>query len=352
MPPETAPPPAAEAWIDDLLAQADAAEAQGAFALATAMLLRAAQATRAPSVRRRAGLALARDGRMAEAADALRSALVASPADAEVRHALGLALLALGRGPEGAALAEARFDLPRLGARKPAGFPYPEWRGGALAGKRLALFPELSLGDQLLASRYVPKLQAEGVAITLFCPPSLTRLFADSFPGAAIVAATGEVQFEDPDAWTMITSLHVTLRPGSAPPAPALRAAAENVRRGRRIALAPGALPAKAAARLAAVAPEATIMLSAESDLPQVAAQMCACDLVISADPDLTQLASGLSRPTLALAPAHDVHWSLAVGGRTQAWHPTVEVFRAGPGGQWGAAIERVAQVADRAFSS
>jgi len=330
--------PSAPAWIAPLLDQADAAEARGNPALALAILQRAA-ATRAPGLQSRLGLALARAGRLPEAARALRGALMVAADDAQIRYALGLCLVAGGRYREGARLLDARFELPGLGARKPAGFPFPEWRGEALAGKRLAVFPELSLADQVLAARFIPGLQAGGVEVLLFAPPELTRLYATSFPAATVVPAAGAVEFDEPHAWTTIGAL-IALAADSGPPPPCL--AAPSGGPGARVALAVAGLPDQAAQRLRDELPGERIEPVMDGDLAEAAAAFSGAELVVCLDGPAAQLASGLGLRTLVLAPARDPHWSFAMGPQAPLWHPTCEVFRADPRGEWSSAIERL----------
>jgi tetratricopeptide (TPR) repeat protein len=334
-------PESVPAWIPTLLADADAAEARGNPALAVALLQRAGAASPTAAVHRRLGLALVRAGRLPEAAGPLRSALVLTPQDPEVRYALGICLIALGRRREGAALAEARFDLPALGARKPAGFPFPEWRGEPLAGKRLAIFPELAIADQLLAARLVPVLQAQGADVLLFAPPALAALYGVSFPQATVLAASGAVEFDDPDAWTMIGSLLGLAAPEAPPPAAGLSVPAPTRRSGFRLALAVRGLEAGLAERLRAELPAAE-ELPDDGDLLASATTLAGADLIVCTDGPIAQLASGLGRPALVLAPARGVHWSFSMASQAALWRPQAEVFRADPKGGWDSAIERL----------
>jgi tetratricopeptide (TPR) repeat protein len=331
-------------WVDALIRDAEAAEARGNPALAIAVLQRAAAAWPVAATLRQLGLGLASAGRMAEAEAALRAALTRAPTDAETRYVLGVCQTALGRRREGAALAQARFELPRLTARKPAGFGYPEWRGEPAPGRRLVIFPEMELADQILAARFVPALLSAGMKVTLFSRPELARLFAESFPGAEVLSASGSVSFEAPDLWTMATSLVGLVAPAQPPPAPPyLRAAAVPGGDGFRVALSLDGLPDDPARRLRAELPGTPIELAESGrDLAETAAQIAGADLVICHDGVAAQLASGLGAHALVLAPARGVHWSFGMGPQAALWHPTAQVFRADPRGDWSSAVERL----------
>jgi tetratricopeptide (TPR) repeat protein len=333
--------PLPPAWMLDLLRAADDAEARGAHALAVAVLERIAAAAPSLEAQRRLGLALMRAGRPTEAAAPLRSALVQAPQDAQLRYALGLSLMAHGRFAEGARLCEARFELPPLGARKPAGFPYPEWRGEPLAGRHLAVFPELGLADQILAARFVRALIAGGTQVTLFATAELAQLFVESFPAATVLSAAGQVEFEDPDAWTMMSSL-LALAAAGVPAPPYLQVKPIGRGRGSRVALAAGDLPPDLAQRLREGLAGEVQEVAEPADLAAAAAQLAAADLVVCGDGALAQLASALARPTLALVRARDPHWSFARGPQAPLWHPTVQLFRADPRGGWNSPVERL----------
>jgi hypothetical protein len=326
-------------WIATLLAEADAAEARGNDGLAIAILRRACEA--APAIRRRLGLSLIRAGRMPEAAEVLRGALLRAPEDPEIRYGLGLALIALGRLREGEALAEARFELARLDARKPQGLAFPEWRGEPVGGKRLAVFPELGLSDQILAARYLPVMEAAGAQMALVCPSELHGLYAESFPGVRLIEAGGAVEPGDADVWTTICALPGRLA-GAPPSPPYLRARAQARRRGgAKTAVALAGLPEAVAERLREGLPGRLAELTAQ-DLAAAAAVMAEADVVVCLDGPLAQVASGLGRPSLALVPARGAHWSFGVGPQSAAWHPTARIFRADPRGDWDGAVERL----------
>jgi hypothetical protein len=333
------PPPA---WLSGLLAQADAAEARDNAALAAAILRRAADAAPSAALLRRLGLMLLEAGRLPEATAPLEGALARAPGDAEVRYGLSICRYALGRYREAAPLAVARYELPRLQARAPREFPYAAWRGESLAGKHLLVFPELAAADQLLAARFVPGLAAADARITLLCAPELAPLLAQSLPGVRVLPASGEVEFDDPDAWSTTGVLMQLAATQGVPQPPSLSVPAPKSKP-VRCAFAPGELPAAEADRIRAALPAGFVEIAdAASDLARAAAQMAAADLVVCMADLVAQIASGLGAPTLALVPPRDVHWSFAQGPQGALWHPTVELVRTDPRGSWDVAVERL----------
>ena len=113
----------------------------------------------------------------------------------------GLEMLRLGRLAEGWSGYERRFDAPELAYARPdlSGAP---WRGESLRGKRLLVWGEQGVGDQLLFASVLPDLFARagraGGRAALAFDPRLAGLLASSFPDADIVAdlaAPGRVDY-------------------------------------------------------------------------------------------------------------------------------------------------------------
>jgi len=65
-------------------------------------------------------------------------------------------------------------------------YPYPLWQGEALTGKRLLVQPEQALGDQIMFASCLPDVIASAQHVMVECDPRLAKLFARSFPGAAV----------------------------------------------------------------------------------------------------------------------------------------------------------------------
>ena len=67
----------------------------------------------------------------------------------------------------------------------------PIWSGEDLAGKRLLVFGEQGLGDNIQMARYLPLLQARGAIVTFHGYPMLRALFQTTAPGLAYVDDAG-----------------------------------------------------------------------------------------------------------------------------------------------------------------
>ncbi|WP_236783917.1 tetratricopeptide repeat protein [Azospirillum humicireducens] len=167
------------------------------------------------------GSVLKRLGRPDQAEQCHRQALDLHPDFVEARYNLGNALQAQGRYEEAAAcfeealaqqpdLATATYnlsllallhgDLPRgwtgYGRRFAAGevmpnrrIAAPRWEGELLRGKRLLIWREQGVGDEILfASCYPDVIAWAGGPVTIECDPRLLPLFRRSFPGATVRA--------------------------------------------------------------------------------------------------------------------------------------------------------------------
>jgi tetratricopeptide (TPR) repeat protein len=63
---------------------------------------------------------------------------------------------------------------------------YPLWQGETLAGKRLLVQAEQGLGDQIMFASCLPEVIASAQQVIVECDPRLAKLFARSFPRAAV----------------------------------------------------------------------------------------------------------------------------------------------------------------------
>ncbi|HYH36828.1 MAG TPA: tetratricopeptide repeat protein [Azospirillum sp.] len=120
--------------------------------------------------------------------------------------------LSLGRLSEGWKGYEARFDqaIPDNTNHERA-FVQPRWNGDAgIAGKRLLIWREQGIGDEILFASCLPDLEATGARVTFECSPKLHPLFQRSFPFADVVC---EDRSQDPSR----RDLDVHLPVGSLP---------------------------------------------------------------------------------------------------------------------------------------
>ncbi|WP_207459105.1 tetratricopeptide repeat protein [Azospirillum sp. SYSU D00513] len=146
-----------------------------------------------PEARYNLGNALQAQGKLEEAASCFEAALSAEPGLATA--SFNLSLLALRRGDLGRgwlgydrrfAAGEARPDR-RIGA--------PLWTGELLKGRRLLIWREQGVGDEILfASCYADVVEWAGGPVTIEADRRLVPLLARSFPGATIRAESAGME--------------------------------------------------------------------------------------------------------------------------------------------------------------
>lgn len=345
--------------IDPLLTKA--AELRAANDLEGAGRLYSLAATEAPDdpePHHHLGGVLARLGRLDLAEAAYRRALEHAPEAHGTARVLGVLLLSQGRYDEGFAYYEARHALPELA--KPA-LPFPEWRGEVVAGKKVLIWPEQGLGDQIQFARFAPLLKAKGADVTLLCAKPLSRLFADCL-GVRVLAAEGGVEFPDPDFWVMACSL--AARFGSSvdeiPSRPYLRSATAAPKPAREPGIRVGlitrgnpahandvnrSLPPSDAARLRSMAATVVGLDPTETgarDFADTAAILDQLDLVVSVDTAVAHLAGAMGKPCWVLIPSVETDWRWLRERSDSPWYPSMRLYRQDRPGDWSQAIDRI----------
>jgi tetratricopeptide (TPR) repeat protein len=280
--------------------------------------------------------------RLSEAVHCFRAAL-ALGAGAPARLNLGNTLLALGQYAEGWAFYDSRPEHANSQAHK---LGFPEWRGEPLAGKRLFIWPEQGLGDQILASRFIPCLDAAHV--TFVCAPELTELFAQ-LP-AQVIPRRGDISVEPHDYWSVPMSL--ARRVGRIPTAPYLKASPRNSAGQIGIAWKGNALPdplrsldAAATERLRGL-PGAISLHPEDSGARsfQYTSELVAgLDLVITIDTSVAHLAGAMGKPTIVMLHHYSSDWRWREGEPgTSFWYPSVQVLRQPKPGDWGSVLDEL----------
>jgi tetratricopeptide (TPR) repeat protein len=294
----------------------------------------------------------------------LRRAHALDPTNAATRVALAFALLAQENYAEAWPLFEARYEMAG-GPSRPA-LAFPEWRGEPLAGKRLLVWPDEGLGDQIQFFRFAQALAARDLDVALCCSPELERLFAANLRG--YVAGLGErTEFPQPDYWIPSGFLpgRLGLTPQTAPQPPYLAAPGVRSVPGARIGVATHgnpaqlndahrSLPSDQAARLLAIPgaiglhPEQTGV----ADMAETAEIVAGLDLVISVDTSISHLAAAMGRPTWILLTGVGLDWRYGFGERTP-WYPQARLFRQPRFNDWPAVIDAVVSaLADFPFTA
>ncbi|SMF40754.1 Flp pilus assembly protein TadD, contains TPR repeats [Tistlia consotensis] len=123
-------------------------------------------------------------GKLEAAGEALERAVATAPDDAEARYALGLHRLQLGDLAGGWPLTLGREAAPS-GAAWRRTLPQPHWQGESLAGRRLLLWGEQGIGDEVMFARLLPRALADAGSVAVECDPRLVPLYRRSFPGLA-----------------------------------------------------------------------------------------------------------------------------------------------------------------------
>ncbi|WP_376959930.1 tetratricopeptide repeat protein [Azospirillum sp. A26] len=378
------------------LGRLDAAERAGRRALALAPALTDAMANR--------GRLLRELGDPTAAGPWCARALAVEPGHAAAAFNGGLLALTAGRLAQGWNGYDRRFDTRDMAAafRRPGA---PLWDGGPLSGKRLLVWREQGIGDELMFAQRLPELIAradhDGGHVVVECDPRFVPLFARSFPRATVrpaPAPPGEPS-SDIDAHAPIGSLSRRLG-GTLPDfaalgaavGPALRAdpaAVEIWRRrlsglgdGLRVGVAwrssqldpdrmpdytriedwrpvltlPGLIPVNlqygdCGAELAAArdafgrAPHDFADLDLRNDLDGTAALMSALDLVIAPATSTGELAGALGVPVWRLGRTGD--WT-ALGTGVRPWFPSMRLFWTGPGERVADLLPKVAADLER----
>lgn len=103
-------------------------------------------------------------------------------------------------------------QLAKMGAVR--SYPEPRWNGERFDGKRLLLWPEQGLGDQLQFARFIPRVKALGGTVVLVCSAPLLPLLRANCQGADEIVALGE-QFEPVDLQLPIMSVPHVLNLGA-----------------------------------------------------------------------------------------------------------------------------------------
>jgi len=116
-----------------------------------------------------------------------KSVLEKEPSQVLVRWNLAVQQLEAGELPEAFDNYEARWSWPDFPSERRT-FDMPRWNGEALEGKKVLLWREQGVGDEICFSGIVPDLVATGARITFECSPKLARLFELAFPDIEVRA--------------------------------------------------------------------------------------------------------------------------------------------------------------------
>lgn len=336
--------------VQELLDEAEAAYLAGAAVRATELFRQALEIE--PHSNRalhNLSVVLRSQGRQSEAIDVKRRLLALHPGDENVQFDLAALLLEDGQYAEGWRYFEARTGASRSPAKAPV-LSIPRWQGEALAGKRIAVWAEQGLGDQIQFVRFVPMLQALGAKVLLVCSPGLERLFAKlDVP----VRTSTSVALENVDYWTMIMSLPLWLGidTGGIPSLPYLDARPRDLP--SRIGVMTRGNPhfwndrnrsldrdnsSRVLELGISLHPEAT----GAKDMLDTAEIISGLDLVITVDTSVAHLTGAMGKPVWILLPAIGTDWRWMRDRTDSPWYPSARLYRQERPGDWTSVIDRV----------
>jgi tetratricopeptide (TPR) repeat protein len=338
------------------------------------------------------GAALSEAGDPRGALEAYDRALAANPASAIARWNRGLTLLLLGDFTGGWPDYASRWGTKDFKARRRA-FPQPLWDGGRLTGRKLLLWSEQGIGDEIMFLGLLPELIATDVRVTLECDGRLMPLIARSLPMVDLIARknvpdprttsaefSGQAPTGDLLRWLRPTRASIRPLGGYLKAEPKLTAELRVRYQGadRRPLVGLSWHSTNPVAGLRRSIPAALLapflqlrdwqavdlqygdrsgdrvelqraggrellhdpMIDAIGDLDRWAAQIAAVDVVVTIDNSVAHLAAALGRPVLLLLPtAPDWRW-FETGG-TSAWYAGMRLLRQSRNGEWGDPIEQ-----------
>lgn len=337
------------------------------------------------------GLAQERRRQLEAAIGSYRRAVEIVPDFPAARMRLACSLLTRGEFSEGWPAYDWRW---REAGALPKRYDFTPWAGERTPGRRLLLWGEQGLGDEILYSSMIGEV-ADGVQrVTLEIDPRLVPLMQRSFPGVRVVARTDPASVDPAtfDYQSSLGSLGRWLRPSfDAYPVHDgyLRADAERVAwfaerlrlpaRGKVVGISwssanrdIGAIKSSALADWAGLlevpgirfvdlqygdtadAREALRQrhgldithlddLDLLNDIEGLAALCSACDLVITVSNVTAHLAGALGKPVWLLAPnAKGRIWYWFSGRSDSPWYPSMRVFTQTSPGSWREVLTRV----------
>lgn len=348
------------------------------------------------------GYLLQEQGRREDAMSLYRRAIDANPRSARAAYNLGLAQLCRFEFEEGWRLCELRYlTTPPVAVPRP--FRFARFEAADLGRKRrIAIWREQGIGDQLLYATLLPELAARGEKFILEVDRRLVNAFSTAFPDWRVVAPEqSEGAFADCDRHLAIASLPGLLRrsaasfeaqPRSILTADAARASGYRARiagSGKRVIgiswrsfqpAARGFLQRKKSASLAAFNAlsqrEDLEMLDLQygdttaerlqftqaggrlsrlddldlfNDLDGVLAAIEACDLIVTTSNVTAHFAGVLGKRTLLVYLANNPpfhYWAAGDAGRC-LWYPSVSIVTGAHIQSWDQALKAVDELID-----
>ncbi len=137
------------------------------------------------SIRLNEASALDESGDSERALRAFDKLVLQNPEYVDAHYNRSQILLSNGRLEEGWKELIWRLKRPAANARYDI-FPQPVWKSGSLSGKRILVWTEQGIGDELLAASMIPDAIAAAEHVTLLCSERLLPLMRRSFPAVTV----------------------------------------------------------------------------------------------------------------------------------------------------------------------
>ncbi len=163
------------------------------------------------------GWCYAQAGRLGDGIACHEDLLRRNPDHIEGRYNMAFLQYKNGDVAEGHRNYEARWSWPEFPTKNRL-FDAPRWQGEPLDGKRLLVWREQGIGDEVRFASLLQDLEERGGSVTFECSPKLTPLWERSFPWASIrhegdVDCRGEEAYADFDYQIPVGSLGSLFRP-------------------------------------------------------------------------------------------------------------------------------------------
>jgi Tfp pilus assembly protein PilF len=333
-------------------------------------------------------------GDVAQATAAYDEAVRLRPDAGDLRLTRALHLLAMGDFANGWTEYEQRLRSSESPQRS---FPVAHWGGESLAGRRVLVYGEQGLGDEIMFASCLPDLAAEAARVVVECDPRLAALFTHSFPDLQVFAGRRKDGTHPwfADAGPLDVSIPAGSLPGlyrrsdaAFPGRPYLRVPPERVAaqrerlrrigdgpwigvawrggvgktreavrsidagrllaalrgRGRRfVSLQHGVRPGE----IEACGGELVQLPDALADGLEQAALMSALDMTVTVCNTTVHLGGALGLPVVVLVPSAP-EWRYRYEGEGMPWYASVRLVRQAAPGEWDAPLARAREEVER----
>ena len=146
-------------------------------------------------------IVLVHTGRKEEVLELYKKAIEVLPNNPTVTYNYALTLFCYGHLKEAWKHYHSRWETESFSSPVRS-FPQNLWDGSSLKGKKIVLYGEQGLGDEIRHASMVPDMLKMGAEVHVECEPRLVEIFQRSFEGAKVFpcpyneAETGEVDFD------------------------------------------------------------------------------------------------------------------------------------------------------------